>query len=57
MDNKFKKLITVIVMIFLFIIALRIVGWVLNLILPVAIIGVIGYIIFRLINKGSARKY
>lgn len=57
MDNKFKKLITVIVMIFLFIIALRIVGWVLNLILPVAVIGLIGYIVFRLINKNGARKY
>ncbi len=57
MDDKLKKIITVIVMIFLFIIALRIVGWVLSLILPVAIIGVIGYIVFRLINKSSARKY
>ena len=57
MDNKFKKVVTIIVMIFLFIIALNIVGFVLNLIFPLAVIGVIGYIIFRLINKNSANKY
>ncbi len=57
MDDKFKKIITIIVMIFLFIIALRIVGWVLNLIFPIAVIALIGYIVFRLINKNSARKY
>lgn len=57
MDDKVKKIITIIVMIFLFIIALRIVGWVLNLIFPLAIIALIGYIIFRIINKNSAKKY
>ncbi|MDF2985661.1 MAG: hypothetical protein K0R50_1171 [Eubacterium sp.] len=57
MDDKLKKIITIIVMIFLFIIALRIVGWVLNLIFPIAVIALIGYIVFRLINKNSARKY
>ena len=57
MDNKFKKVLTIIGMIFLFIIALKILGWVLSLILPVAIIGLIGYIIFRVINKNSASKY
>lgn len=57
MDDKLKKIVTIIVMIFLFIIALKVVGFVLNLIFPVAIIGVIVYIIFRLINRNSARKY
>ncbi len=57
MDNKFKKVLTIIGMIFLFIIALKILGWVLSLILPVAIIGLIGYIIFRVINKNGASKY
>ncbi len=57
MDDKFKKIITIVVMIFLFIIALRILGWVLSLILPVAVIGAIGYIIFRIINKSGAKKY
>ncbi len=57
MDDRFKKIITIIAMIFLFIIALKIVGFVLNLIFPVAVIALIGYIIFRVINKGSAKKY
>lgn len=57
MDDKLKKIITIIVMIFLFIIALSIVGWVLKLILPVALIVLVGYIIFRIINKRSAKKY
>ncbi len=57
MDDRFKKIITIVVMIFLFIIALRILGWVLSLILPVAVIGGIGYIIFRIINKSGAKKY
>lgn len=57
MDNTLKKIITVIVMIFLFIIAVRIVGWVLNLILPVAVIGIAGYIVFRLISRNNAKKY
>ena len=57
MDDKLKKVITIIVMIFLIIIALKIVGFVLNLIFPLAVIGVIGYIVFRLINKKSTNKY
>ncbi|OPX41981.1 hypothetical protein CLHUN_41520 [Ruminiclostridium hungatei] len=57
MDDRFKKLLTIIGMIFLFIIALRILGFVLNLLFPVAIIGLIGYIVFRVINKNGAKKY
>ncbi len=57
MDNTLKKIITVIVMIFLFIIAVKIVGWVLSLILPVAVIGIAGYIVFRLISRNNAKKY
>ena len=57
MDGKLKKVVTIIVMIFLFIIALKILGFVLYLIFPLAIIGIIGYIIFRVINKNSANKY
>lgn len=57
MDNKLKKIITVIVLIFLFIIALKILGWVLGLIFPLLILGIIGYVIFRLINRNGARRY
>lgn len=57
MDNTLKKIITVIVMIFLFIIAVKIVGWVLSLILPVAVIGIAGYIVFKLISRNNAKKY
>jgi len=57
MDDRFKKLLTIIGMIFLFIIALRVLGFVLNLLFPVAIIGLIGYIVFRVINKNGAKKY
>jgi|GEM_PF-2149594 len=57
MDDKFKKILTIIGMIFLFIIALKIVGWVISLILPVAVIALIGYIIFRVINKNSRSRY
>lgn len=57
MDDKFKKIITIIVMIFLFIIAVKIVGFVLNLVLPLAVIGIAGYIVFRLINRSSTKKY
>ncbi len=57
MDDRFKKIITIIAMIFLFIIALKILGFVLNLIFPVAVIALIGYIIFKVINKNSAKKY
>lgn len=57
MDDRLKKILTIVVMIFLFIIALRILGWVLQLILPIAVIGLIGYVIFRIINKNSAKKY
>ncbi|MHB8063401.1 MAG: hypothetical protein ACYDG2_12325 [Ruminiclostridium sp.] len=57
MDVKLKKVVTVIVLIFLAIIALKIVGFVLNIIFPLAVIGGIGYIVFRLINKNSAKKY
>ncbi len=54
MDAKLKKIITIIVLIFLCIIALRIVGWVLGLIFPLAVIGLIGFIVFKLINKNKA---
>jgi len=57
MDDKLKKVVTIVVMIFLVIIALRIVGWVLGLLFPLAVIGAIGYIIFRLINRKSTNKY
>jgi Flp pilus assembly protein TadB len=57
MDVKLKKVVTIIVLIFLAIIALKIVGFVLNIIFPLAVIGGIGYIIFRLINRNSAKKY
>lgn len=57
MDDKLKKVVTIVVMIFLFIIALKVVGWVLSLIFPLAVIGVIGYIVFRLINRKSTNKY
>ena len=57
MDDKLKKVITIIVMIFLFIVALYLVGFVLKVIFPLAIIGIIVYVIFRVINKNSANKY
>lgn len=61
MDNRFKKLITVIVLIFLAIIAIRIalkiVGVILGILLPLAVIGVIGYVVFRLITNNSTTKY
>jgi len=57
MDDKLKKVVTIIVLIFLAIIALKIVGFILQAIVPLAIIGGIGYIIFKLINKNSAKKY
>lgn len=57
MDVMFKKVITIIVMIFLFIIALKVVGFVLNLIFPILVIGIAGYIVFRLINKKSTNRY
>jgi len=57
MDDKLKKVVTIVVLIFLAIIALKIVGVVLNLIFPLAVIGGIGYIIFRVINKNSTKKY
>lgn len=57
MDDKFKKIITVIAMIFLFIIAIRLVGFVLSLIFPVAVIAIAGYIVFKLINRKSTNRY
>jgi Flp pilus assembly protein TadB len=57
MNDIFKKIITVIVMIFLFIVAINIVGFVLKLLLPLAVIVIAGYIVFRLINKHSANRY
>lgn len=57
MDDKLKKVVTIVVMIFLFIIALNIVGFVLKLIFPLAVIGIAGYIVFRLINRKSTNKY
>lgn len=57
MDDKLKKVVTIIVLIFLAIVAINIIGWVLKLILPLAIIGGIGYIVFRLINRNSTKKY
>lgn len=55
MDDKLKKIITIIVVILLFIIAIRIVGWVLSLIFPLAVIGIAGYIVYRLISRKSTK--
>lgn len=57
MDDKFKKVITIIVLIILAIIALKIIGVVLRVIFPLAVIAGLGYLVFRLINKNSAKKY
>lgn len=57
MDDKLKKIITAVVLIFLAIIALSIVGSILRAIFPLAVIAVIGYIVFRLISKKSTNKY
>lgn len=56
MENKFKKIVTIIVLIVLAIIALKIIGFVLNAILPLAVLAGIGYVIFRLINKNSRTR-
>ena len=57
MDDKFKKVITVVVLIILAIIALKIIGVVIRVLFPLAVICGIGFLIFKLINKNSAKKY
>lgn len=57
MDNAFKKVITVILLVVLGFVALRIVGAVLGVLIPLAFLALIGYIVFRLINKTSSRKF
>lgn len=57
MDNAFKKVITVILLVILGFVALRIIGAVLGVLIPLAILALIGYIVFRLINKTSSRKF
>jgi hypothetical protein len=55
MNNTIKKIATVIGMVVLAIIALKIVGMVLSALIPIAFIVLVGYIIFRVINKNSAK--
>ena len=57
MDNAFKKVITIILLVILGFVALRIVGAVLGVLIPLAFLALIGYIVFRLINKTSSRKF
>ncbi|PYG86851.1 hypothetical protein LY28_02671 [Ruminiclostridium sufflavum DSM 19573] len=57
MNNTFKKVITVILLIILGFIALRIVGAVIGALIPLAFLALIGYVVFRLINKGYSKRY
>lgn len=57
MDNIFKKVITVILIIVLGIVALKIVGVVIGVLIPLAFLALIGYVVFKLINKGCSRKF
>ena len=57
MNNTFKKVITIILLVILGLVALRIIGAVLSVIIPLAVLALIGYIVFRLINKTSSRKF
>jgi hypothetical protein len=56
MNITFKKVITVILLVILGFVALRVVGAVLGALIPLAFLALIGYIVFRLINKTS-RKF
>ncbi|ACL76223.1 hypothetical protein [Ruminiclostridium cellulolyticum] len=56
MDDKTKRIITIIVAIFLLIMAISIVGFILKKLIPLAIIVIAGYIVYRLVSK-KGQKY
>ncbi len=56
MDDKTKRIITIIVAIFLLIMAVSIVGFILKQLIPLAILVIAGYIVYRLIGK-KGRRY
>ncbi len=57
MNNIFKKVITIILLVILGIIALRIIGAVIGVLIPLAFLALVGYIVFRIINKSYTRKF
>jgi hypothetical protein len=55
MNEKTKKIVTIIVSIFLLIMAVSIVGFILKKLIPLAILVIAGYIVYRLISKKGQR--
>ncbi len=55
MDDKTKRIITIIVAIFLLITAVSIVGFILKQLIPLAILVIAGYIVYRLFAKKGKR--
>jgi predicted membrane protein len=55
MDTKTKRILTIIVAIFLLIMAISIVGFILKQLIPLAVLVIIGYFIYRLVSKKGQR--
>lgn len=57
MDNIFKKVITVILLVILGLVALKIIGAVLGVLIPLAFLALVGFVVFKLINKSCSGKF